>query len=86
MIEIKKISKSGPKETEWISIWKKTYETVIRRNILTPLPAIIPHTECKQWLKLLGITLEDLPDKWDLHFEEMMGKDSGRMYILRVCK
>ena len=25
-------------------------------------------------------------DKWDLHFEDMMGKASGRMYILRVCK
>ncbi len=56
MIEIKKISKSGPKETECISInMEKTHEMVIRRNISTPLPAIIPHIERKEWLKLLGI-------------------------------
>ncbi len=59
---------------------------VIRRNLFTPLPAIIPHIERKEWLNLLGITLEDLPDKWDLHFEDMMRKASRRMYILRVCK
>ena len=34
----------------------------------------------------LGIILENVPDKWDIHFEEMIGRAAGRMYILRVCK
>ena len=34
----------------------------------------------------MGIILENVPDKWDIHFEEMIGRAAGRMYILRVCK
>jgi hypothetical protein len=30
--------------------------------------------------------MEEILGKWDKHFEEMMKKASGRMYILRVCK
>ena len=85
MIEIKNIAVWSNRNRMDLNM-EKTYEMLIRRNILTPLPAIIPHIERKEWLRLLGITLEDLPDKWDLHFEEMMGKASGRMYIPRVCK
>jgi hypothetical protein len=33
----------------------------------------------KTWLKLLGVTLQDNPCNWDLHFEEMLKKASGRM-------
>ena len=65
---------------------EKTYEMVIRGEISTHLPAVVPHIERKSWLKLLGIHLEDLHDKWDLHFDEMIGKAGGRMYILHVCK
>ena len=36
-------------------------------------------------MKILGITLENVP-KWDIHFEEMIGRAAGKMYILRVCK
>ena len=42
--------------------------------------------ERKTWLKLFGITLEEIPNEWDRHFEEMFKKASERMYILRVCK
>ena len=35
---------------------------------------------------LLGVTLQDNPCNWDLHFEEMLKKASGRMYIMRVCR
>jgi hypothetical protein len=59
---------------------------VIWGKISTPLPAVVPHIERKSWLKWLGITLEDLPDKWDLHFDEVIGKAGRRMYILCVCK
>ena len=52
---------------------KKTYEIVIRSKISTPLPAAIPNIHRKTWLKiLLGITLENVPDKWDLHFDEIL--------------
>ena len=37
-------------------------------------------------LRILGVTLQDNPCNWDLHFEEMLRKASGRMYIMRVCK
>ena len=40
----------------------------------------------KSWLKILGITLENVPDKWDIHYETMIGRAAGRMYILRACK
>ena len=91
MIEIKNIEVwSKRNRREGISIWKMhtkwSFVETPFKQILTPLPAIIPHIERKEWLKPLGITLEDLPDKLDLHFEEIMGKASGRMYILRVCK
>ena len=65
---------------------EKTYEMVIMSKISTPLLAAIPNINRKSWLKILGITLENVPDKWDIHFEEMMGGAAGRMYILRVCK
>ena len=39
-----------------------------------------------EWLKLLGITMDEIRGKWDRHFQEMMNKASKRMYILRVCK
>ena len=59
---------------------------VLMSKISPPLPAAIPNINCKTWLKILGITLENLPDKWDIHFEEMLGRATGRMYILRVSK
>ena len=67
---------------------EKTYEMVIMSKISTPLPAAIPNINYnrKSWLKILGITLENVPDKWDIHFEEMIGRAAGRMYILRACK
>ena len=65
---------------------KKTYEMVIRSKISTPLPAAIPNIHRKTWLKILGITLENAPDKWDLQFDEMISRAAGRLYILRVCK
>jgi hypothetical protein len=50
------------------------------------LPELIPSIKRKTWLKLLGVTLQDNPCNWDLHFEEMLKKANGRMYIMRVCK
>ena len=64
----------------------KTYEMIVRGRTSVPLPSCIPSIKRKTWLKILGITLEEIPENWDRHFEEMLKKASGRMYILRVCK
>ncbi len=38
------------------------------------LPEHIPSIKRKTWLKLLGVTLQDNPCNWDLHFEETLKK------------
>ena len=65
---------------------EKTYEMVVRRHTSVVLPEHIPSIKRKTWLKLLGVTLQDNPCNWNLHFEEMLKKASGRMYVMRVCK
>ena len=65
---------------------EKTYEMIVRAKMSASLPEYIPSIKRKEWLKLLGVTMEEIPGKWDRHFEEMMNKASKRMYILRVCK
>ena len=62
---------------------EKTYEMMVRAKMSTSLPEYIPSIKRKEWLKLLGVTMEEIPGKWDRHFEEMMNKASKRMYILR---
>ena len=59
---------------------------IVRAKMSTSLPEYIPSIKRKEWLKLLGVTMEEIPGKWDRHFEEMMNKASKRMYSLRVCK
>lgn len=53
------------------------------RRTLSPF---ILNIERRSWLKILGITLENVPDKWNLHFDEMITRAGGRMCMLRVCK
>jgi hypothetical protein len=65
---------------------EKTYEMIVRGKVSTPLPDHIPSIKRNEWLKVLGVTMEDIPGKCDKHFEEMMKKASRRMYILSVCK
>ena len=65
---------------------KKTYEMVVHGVTPVALPDPIPSVERKTWLRILGVTLQDNPCNWDLHFQEMLRKASGRMYIMRVCK
>ena len=78
MIEVNNI-REWPERNRMQLNMEKTYEMVI-------IQAAIPNINRKSWLKILGITLENVPDKWDIHFEEMIGRAAGRMYILRVCK
>ncbi len=59
---------------------KKSYEMIVRRNFATPLPDPFPSIERKTLLKILGITLQDLPCNWDLQFEEMLQRA-----IVRDC-
>ncbi|CAB4035270.1 Hypothetical predicted protein [Paramuricea clavata] len=67
---------------------EKTYEMIVCGKVSTPLPGHIPSIKRKEWLKLLGVTMEDITGKWDKHFdhEKMMKKASRRMYILRVSE
>ena len=65
---------------------EKTYEIIVCVKMSTSLPGYIPSIKRKEWLKLLGVTMEEIPGKWNRHFEEMMNKASKRMYILRVSK
>ena len=72
---------SAGDEVENMNLWsnenrmslnmEKTYEMIVRGKVSTPLPDHIPSIERKEWLKLLGVTMEDIPGKWDKHFEEM---------------
>ena len=87
---------TGTTEVENIKLWAKnnrmalnmdkTYEMIVRGKGLITVPSCIPSIKRKTWLKLLGVTLEELPTRWDRHFEEMLSKASERMYTLRVCK
>ncbi|CAB4027376.1 Hypothetical predicted protein [Paramuricea clavata] len=73
-------------ENRMVLNMNKTYEMIVRGRTSIPLPSCIPSIKRKTWLKILGITLEEIPKNWDIQFEEMLKKTSGRMYILRVCK
>ena len=83
---------TGATEVENIKLWSKnnrmalnmdkTYEMIARGKRLITVPSSIPSINRKTWLKLL----EEMPTRWDRHFEEMLSKASERMYILRVCK
>ena len=87
---------TGTTQVENIKLWSennrmalnmdKTYEMIVRGKRLITVPSCIPSIKRKTWLKLLGVTLEKIPTRWDRHFEKMLSKASERMYILRVCK
>ena len=64
----------------------KTYEMIVRGKRLITVPNCIPSIKRKTWLKLLGVTLEEIPTRWDRHFEKMLSKASERTYIPRLCK
>ena len=85
MIEVSNIREWSESNRMQLNM-EKTYEMVIISNISTPLPAPIPNIDRKSWLKILGITLENVPDKLDIHFEEIIGRAAGRMYIIRAIK
>ncbi len=76
--------KSWSDENQMVLNMNKTYEMIVRGRTSIPLPTCIPSIKRKTWLKILGVTLEEIPENWDSHFEEMLKKASGRMYILRM--
>ena len=65
---------------------KKTWEMIVHGRMFTSPPDPLPLIERKTWLRILGITLQDNPCKWELHIGELIRKASSRMYIMRVCK
>ena len=85
LMEVKNIEEWSERNRMQLNM-KKTYEMVIRSKISITLPPAIPNIKRKSSLKILGMNLENMPDKWDVHFDEMISKAAGRMYIPRVCK
>ena len=72
-----------------LSMEKITYEMIVRGKVTTSLPEhIIPLILRKEWIKLLGVTMEEIPGKLHMHFGDMMSLNKAikGMYILRVCK
>ena len=64
----------------------KTWEMVLNGKSSKPLPDPIQEIKRRDWLKLLGVTFQDKPCDWDKHFQYMISKACGRLYILRACK
>ena len=69
---------SWPDKNRMVLNMDKTYEMIVRGRTSAPIPRRIPSIKQKTWLKILGITLEKKPENWDIHFEEMLKKASGR--------
>ncbi|CAB3982307.1 Hypothetical predicted protein, partial [Paramuricea clavata] len=64
----------------------KTWEMVVSGKSTNPLPEPITGIERKTWLKLLGTTLQNDPNCWDLQVNNLISKASSRMHILRICR
>ena len=64
----------------------KTWEMVVHGRIFKPLPPLVQGIKRKSWLKLLGIIFQENPSDWDLYVDNLLGKASSRLYILRVFK
>jgi hypothetical protein len=60
---------------------EKTHEITVRGKVST-LPDHIPSIIRKKCLKLLGVTMEEIPEKLDKYYKETMRKASRRIYIL----
>ena len=58
----------------------------MRGRTTLPLPKSIVTIKRVSYLKLLGVTFQDSPTKWDKHFDDLMERALKRMYILSVCK
>ncbi|CAB4019326.1 Hypothetical predicted protein [Paramuricea clavata] len=58
---------------------EKTYEMIVRGKLSTPLPDHIPSIKRKEWLKLLGVTTEDIP-------VEVWGGASYNKYVSQIDK
>ena len=59
---------------------------ILSKGVLKKPPPQIYGIKCKEWLKLLGVSFQDDPCRWELHVGNVLSKASGQMHILRVCK
>jgi hypothetical protein len=75
---------TGAEEVENMKLWSDENRMVLNMNKTYEM--IVRGRTSLKIVKILGITVEEIPENWDRHFEEMFKKASGRMYILRVCK
>ena len=61
----------------------KTWEMVMRGNIHGSIPNPIPMIERKTWLKILGTILQENPSNWDMHFDQLINKETVEC---RLCE
>ena len=78
--------KDWANENRMIVNISKTWEMVLSKGVLKQLPPEIDGIKRKEWLKLLGVSFEDDPWRWELHVDNVLSKAIGRMHTLRVCK
>ena len=65
--------------------WEMVIHVKVSQSLLSQsLPNPLPTITRKTWLKILGITFQDNPCNWDMHFEDLISKASSRMYIMRI--
>ena len=84
--EVKNIIEWSEKNHMTLNL-EKTWEMVLTGNSIPKvLPPPVSGIIQKDHLKLLGITFQSKLGNWDKHFNNMLSKASGRLYILRVCK
>ena len=60
----------------------KTWEMLIHSKTARPNPPLVPGIERKSWLKLLDITFQENPCRWDINVDNLIAKTSSRLYIL----
>ena len=82
-LEVNSIMKWAEKNQITLNL-SKTWEMLLKSPKIPPPPLAI--VERKTQLKLLGVTSEADPMKWDTHIDHVLSKVNSRLYILRVCK
>ena len=82
-LEVNSIMKWAEKNQITLNL-SKTWEMLLKRPKVPPPPLAI--VKRKTQLKLLGVTSETDPMKWDTHIDHVLSKANSRLYILRVCK
>ena len=64
----------------------KTWELLLQGKTTGTPPGPLEIIGRKEKLKLLGVTVEQVPVNWDTHIDYLLSKTTSRLYIIRKCK